>query len=423
MLSNFSSTLYPSTILKTMLINFTKAAAGAALITFSVGEVVQAATFEVLASGLDSPRGLSFGPDGALYVTEAGRGGTGACIPSPSLPDANLCYGATSAVTRIENGITERVVTGLPSLALPDGSDASGAHDIAFDSTGRAYVVVGLAGNPNDRDNLLGIADFGQLISIDDLNEGSAWTQVADLAAYEGLNNPDGGDIISNPYALLIQGDTAFVVDASANALLGVGIDGSELAVQSVFDTRPVTNPFGGLDIPMQSVPTSIAMSPDGAYYVGELTGFPFPEDAARVLRIEGEQPVVYADEFTNIIDLAFDPEGSLYVLEYAANSILSGDPTGELSRVAPDGTRTTIASEGLISPTGLALGPDGGIYISNNGFLAGQGQIIRIDPNDEPTSVPEPTSILGLLTLGAFGTVLQLFHFQKLSKWIGKKV
>ncbi len=403
-----------------MLKKFAPAAAGAALITFAVGEVVQAATFEILAGGLDSPRGLIFGPDGALYVTEAGRGGTGACIPSPSLPGANLCYGSTSAVTRIQNGITERVVTGLPSLALPNGSDASGAHDIAFDSTGTAYVVVGLAGNPDNRDNLLGIADFGQLITIDDFNGGASWTRLGDLAAYEGLNNPDGGDIISNPYALLIQSDTAFVVDPGANALLGVAINGSELAVQSVFDTRPVTNPFGGPDIPMQPVPTSIAVGPDGAYYVGELTGFPFPTNAARVYRIEGNQQTVYADGFTNIIDLAFDPEGSLLVLEYAANSILSGDPMGALIRVAPDGTRTTIASEGLISPTGLTLGPDGAAYISNNGFEAGQGQIIRIDLTDEPTSVAEPTSILGLLAFGAFGTVLQLLHKQKLSRYTG---
>jgi glucose/arabinose dehydrogenase len=92
---------------------------------------------EVLASGLESPRKLSFGPDGALYVAEAGRGGSGASIPSPSQPGAVLSYGATGAISRIQNGKVERVVTGLPSLALPDGGDASGVNDIEFDATGK----------------------------------------------------------------------------------------------------------------------------------------------------------------------------------------------------------------------------------------------------------------------------------------------
>ena len=34
-------------------------------------------TVSVVMSGLDSPRGLAFGPEGALYVTEAGRGAVG----------------------------------------------------------------------------------------------------------------------------------------------------------------------------------------------------------------------------------------------------------------------------------------------------------------------------------------------------------
>src|SRR5258707_14081497 len=35
----------------------------------------QSSNFTVVASGLNGPRGLKFGPDGALYVAEAGSGG------------------------------------------------------------------------------------------------------------------------------------------------------------------------------------------------------------------------------------------------------------------------------------------------------------------------------------------------------------
>lgn len=390
-----------------MLKNFITAATGAALITFGGGEGVQAASFEVLASGLDSPRGLTFGPDGALYVTEAGRGGTG---PSITLRGQEYFYGATSEVTRIQNGTIESVVTGLPSHALADGSDATGAHDIAFDAAGNALVTLGWGGSSTQRDSL-GIPDFGNLISIDKFDGGSSGTQVADLIAFEGSNNPDGGEINSNPFYFLVQDDTAVIADAGANALLSVGLDTGEIEVESVFAQRLVTNPSGGPDIPMQSVPTSVAIGPDGAFYVSQLTGFPFPQDGARIYRVNGNEPEVYADGFTNIIDFTFDDDGNLLVLEYATNSILSGDPTGALSRVAPDGTRTTIASEGLISPTALAIGSDDAIYVVNNGYSAGEGEILRI----KATSVPEPNSILGLLFLGACGTVSQLWRKHKL--------
>jgi hypothetical protein len=82
-------------------------------------EIPQVSRIEVIASNLDSPRKLSFSPDGALYVAEAGRGGTGASIPSPSQPGASLFYGATGAITRIQDGVAERVVTGLPLIQVP----------------------------------------------------------------------------------------------------------------------------------------------------------------------------------------------------------------------------------------------------------------------------------------------------------------
>ncbi|KAB8315405.1 ScyD/ScyE family protein [Tolypothrix campylonemoides VB511288] len=344
-------------------------------------ETPQISRIEVLASGLDSPRKLNFGPDGALYVAEAGRGGTGASIPSPTQPGASAFYGATGAITRIQNGIVERVVTGLPSLALPDGSDAAGVSDIEFDAYGNAYAIVGLASNPANRDNLLQVPDFSQLIAIDNFDGGASWTRLSDFGAYEQNNNPDGQNVDTNLYDLLIKDNTAYVVDAGANVLLSQRAFGGEPTLLTIFATRTATNSFTGEAIVQQPVPTSVTVGPDGALYVGELTGFPFQQGAAQVYRINAEgQPEVYAQGFTNIVDLAFDHSGGLYVLEYDADGILNGGNAGALIYVSPDGkTRTTIADDELISPTGLEIGSDGDIYISNKGFIAGQGEVLRL--------------------------------------------
>ena len=40
----------------------------------------------VFATGLNNPRGLTFGPDGALYVAEAGSGGSMTATDTPDCP-------------------------------------------------------------------------------------------------------------------------------------------------------------------------------------------------------------------------------------------------------------------------------------------------------------------------------------------------
>lgn len=170
--------------------------------------------------------------------------------------------------------------------------------------------------------------------------------------------------------------------DAGANALNEVEANGT-IKTLAVFPTRLVQNPFApaGVLMPMQAVPTSVVRGPDGAYYVGQLTGFPFPAGGANVYRApaNGGAPQVFASGFTNIIGIAFGPDGALYVLEITANGLLSGDPTGAVTRVAPNGTRTTIASTGLVTPGGIEVGRDGSIYVTNFSTQPGIGQVVRI--------------------------------------------
>ena len=107
---------------------------------------------------------------------------------------------------------------------------------------------------------------------------------------------------------------------------------------------------FGGGEGPAQAVPTTVTQGPDGAYYIGQLTGFPFAQGAANVYRLVPRgQPQVFASGFSSIIDIEFGADGSLYVLEIAADlfacEILGGPCEGRLTRIAPDGTRTVLAS------------------------------------------------------------------------------
>ena len=107
----------------------------------------------VVMSGLDNPRSLAFGPEGALYVAEAGRGGAGPCGLNTALEIR--CYGPTGAITRLWHGVQERFATGLPSHASPSGQ-ANGPTGISFHGRGGAYVTVGLGDDPAVLRPLLG---------------------------------------------------------------------------------------------------------------------------------------------------------------------------------------------------------------------------------------------------------------------------
>jgi sugar lactone lactonase YvrE len=90
-----------------------------------------------------------------------------------------------------------------------------------------------------------------------------------------------------------------------------------------------------------------------------------------------------WATGLTTVLGLDADRQGRLYVLE---SMTAAGGPgpaqlgTGTIVRIEHSGAVTTVAT-GLSFPTGMTIGPDGSLYVSNMGFAGtGAGQILKVD-------------------------------------------
>ena len=345
----------------------------------------------VVATGLNNPRGLAFAPDGSLYIAEAGVYTPGG--PSTVSRGQTFFFSNTGSITRYFEGTQTRVLTGLASVSSP--ADTSGPNDIAFSASGTGYFISGLGFNPSVRTTDLGPtgSQLGQLYTFTN----SGITAVADISAFEAINNPAGGAVDSNPFHLVSSPSGILITDAGSNTLLVVDVSNAVSLVTS-FPGRNI-----GAGFPSDSVPTGVAVAPDGSYRVGELTGFPFTPGAARVYNIS---PLGTIESFitglTNITDLAIGPDGLLYVLQLDTNGLAQPGGTGALLRINADGSRDTLFTN-LVTPTGLAIGPDNAFYVTNFSAASGIGQVLRI------AAVPEPSTwAMMLLGFGAIGVSLR---------------
>jgi hypothetical protein len=339
----------------------------------------------ILASGLEGPRGLRFGPDGYLYVAEAGTGGTtstaGQCTQVPTPPGP--WTGAPNArISKISpNGTRTTVASGFPSTFSPAGGTI-GVADVVF-LDGELYAVVSGGGcshgNPKSPS---GIAKV-------DLKTGS-WHLIADIGAWLKTHpakyvaaddfEPDG-----TLYSAIAVDGKLLTVEPNHGQVISVTKSG---AIRQVID---ISASEGHI------VPTSIAAR-DRSLFVGNLNLFPIDPQWARILTISRTEQDDSEDSppglapardhhivsskagFTTVVAVDFGPDGLLYALELSDNAGFPTPGFGKVVRVKRSGEIEEIVT-GLSVPTGMTFGPDGRLYVSNLGAApAGAGQILRFD-------------------------------------------
>jgi hypothetical protein len=359
---------------------------------------------DVIATDLDNPRHVAVSSKGDVYVAESGRGGDHvaqrSCFDSA---EGFACTGDSGAVTRISrhrrHTRQDRIVTGLASFAPVGGNNAIGPHGI-FAKGGRLYVTNGGPTAPTRngevvlRDPTLVAEDpvsalYGTLLEV---RSHGRVREIADLWAFENANNPDaevGNELVdSNPVDVLAGHRGRFYVpDAGGNTLLRVS-RGGRVEVLSLFPNVSTPPPFPGENIDMNAVPTGVVAGRDGALYMSQLTGFPFPVGGAQIFRVDPRTGdyTTYASGFTNVMDLDFGRDGTLYVLEIDSDSLFP--PVGPSLEgglwVVPRGGGTPrkieLPAGTLIEPGGIAVGRHGELYVSNHAREADHGEVLKIE-------------------------------------------
>ena len=321
----------------------------------------------VFATGFNNPRGLKFGPDGFLYVAEGGLGGnlttTGLC-DSVIPPIGPYIGGNTGSISKVDkNGVVTTVATGLPSDQAALGFRSSVA-DVAFIGS-TLYALLGGAGCSHGVENTPN--------SIIKVNTDGTWSVVADLSTYQknnptAVHNTDDFEPDGTWYSMINVKGAFYAIEPNHCEMVKVTQNGN---ISRVLDFSAV---YGHM------VPTVLAYN--GNFYVGNLGLFPVVAGSSNVYKVTPSgQSKIWATGFSSILGIAVDDNDRMFVLETSA---VDGGPlpnTGRVIEVLPSGKKQIIA-DSLFFPTGMTLGPDNALYVSNKGFgppIPGFGEILRI--------------------------------------------
>jgi hypothetical protein len=346
----------------------------------------QPSGFKVYASGLDAPRGLRFGPDGYLYVAEAGTGGStstaGKCeqVPGPVGPYTG---GTTGKVAKVSSsGKVSTVASGFPSTQDAQG-DLIGVADVAFLDDTLYALVAGGGCSHGHLSSPTGVARVNRATG--------GWSLIANVGAWlkthpAKVENPGDFEPDGTLYSMIPVGDALYAVEPNHGQVVSVSKSG---AIGQVID---ISASEGHI------VPTSIAEW-YGQLYVGNLYLFPINPENSRVLTIEngdfdhelapgfgpksGYHIVDSLAGFTTVVAVDIGPDGLVYALELSAAAGYPGLGQGKVVRVTHSGAIEDVVT-GLNVPGGMTFGPDDRLYISDFSAVPapnfGVGRILQFD-------------------------------------------
>jgi hypothetical protein len=333
------------------------------------------ANVTVFAQGLQGPRGIKFGPDGSLYVAEAGMGGTtstvGQCTQVPEI--GPYTGGKTARISKVSaSGAPTVVISGLPSTrdAMGEQSSVVGVTDVEF-LNGTLYALVGGGGcshgNPDYPTSVIRVNADGTATRVADL---SAWSKDHPVAKPNAADfEPDG-----SWYGMTSANGALYIIEANRGELLKVTTDGQ---ISRIVDFSATMG---------HVVPTAIVWY-NGNFYVGNLGVFPVTP-TSKIWKISPAGDVsVAASGLSTVLGVAFDAQGRMYALEMSTVPNQGPVPgSGMVVRVSASGTLEPVAT-GLFFPTAMTFGADGTLYVSNMGFGPPVGQIVKVNVNAPPTS------------------------------------